>query len=204
MLTAGDRGAEKVRLENLVLRHQVMILHRQVKHPVYSRRDRALLLTTYFACSSTVQMHDELAAEAKQLRATQEQPSTRTEYRKMLLDRRRADEALRAAEPRKVGRPPVSDSELHRVARIYVEAYRNHTPPAKAVAQALGLSPSAAAKRVARCRAAGFLGPAEQGKASVGGVLMRRGDAASLASQIAIDEVREQRSRDVPEGVEES
>jgi hypothetical protein len=56
MLTAGDRGAEKVRLENLVLRHQVMILHRQVKHPVYSRRDRALLLTTYFACSSTVQI----------------------------------------------------------------------------------------------------------------------------------------------------
>jgi putative transposase len=43
MLTAGDRGAEQVRLENLVLRHQVMILRRQVKRSVYSRSDRALL-----------------------------------------------------------------------------------------------------------------------------------------------------------------
>lgn len=154
---------------------------------------------------AAVALRDELEEEAKQLRATtQGRPSSRVEYRQMLLERRRADEALRAAEPRKAGRPPVSDSELHRVSLIYAEAFRNHKPPRQAVAEALRLSPSAAAKRIARCRAAGFLGPAEQGKAGIGGALMGHRDAASLASQIAIDEVREQRRRDDPEGVGES
>jgi hypothetical protein len=59
------------------------------------------------------------------------------------------------------------------------------------VAEALGLSPSAAAKRIARSRAAGYLGPAEQGKATVG--LMGRGGTASLESQIAIDKERVRR-----------
>ena len=58
------------------------------------------------------------------------------------------------------------------------------------MAEALGLSYSAAAKRVAQCRLAGFLGEAERGKAGLRGVLMGRGDAATLASQIAIDEVQ--------------
>src|SRR5450759_1812766 len=43
VLSSKDRAAEQVCLENLVLRHEVMILRRQVKRPVYQMRDRALL-----------------------------------------------------------------------------------------------------------------------------------------------------------------
>src|SRR5450759_733299 len=43
VLSFGDRAAEQVRLENLVLRHEVAILRRQVKRPTYRMQDRALL-----------------------------------------------------------------------------------------------------------------------------------------------------------------
>ena len=43
ILSSRNRAAGQVELENLVLRHQVAILRRQVKRPVYRMRDRALL-----------------------------------------------------------------------------------------------------------------------------------------------------------------
>jgi putative transposase len=43
-LVAPNHGSEDVaRLEILVLRHQLSVLRRQVKRPVYRHRDRALL-----------------------------------------------------------------------------------------------------------------------------------------------------------------
>jgi hypothetical protein len=42
-LSTKDRAAEQVQVENLVLRHQVAILRRQVKRFAYQMHDRALL-----------------------------------------------------------------------------------------------------------------------------------------------------------------
>ena len=161
--------------------------------PLHTVDLRALRLPPIVAKAAVV-LREELAQEREQVRASQTRPTSRAEYRGMLLERRQADEALRAAQPRKPGRPPVPDSELQRVARIYFDAYHDHRPPRQAVAEALGLSPSAAAKRIARSRAAGFLGPAEQGKATIG--ITGRGDVASLEDQIAIDKERERRRRE--------
>ena len=152
---------------------------------------------------AAVKLRRELAAEVEELRV-QGPPRGRTQYRAATLELRRASEALQAAQPRRVGRPATPAAELQRVSRIYAKAYLDHRPPTRAVAEALGLSYSAAAKRVAQCRLAGFLGEAERGKAGLGGVLMGRGDSGTRASQIAIDEEMEQRHSGDPEGVGES
>src|ERR1019366_4451891 len=43
LVSAGDRSDQAAQLEILVLRHQLEVLRRQVKRPVYRRRDRILL-----------------------------------------------------------------------------------------------------------------------------------------------------------------
>lgn len=63
-------------------------------------------------------------------------------------------------------RPRHSPSE---VARIYTEAWQQGKRPTKAVAEALGISSSAAAKQVSRARALGHLPPTAKGKAQGGG-----------------------------------
>ena len=65
----------------------------------------------------------------------------------------------------KKGRP-VSDDELEQVADVYREAYRMGANPVVAVADALKIARSTAAKRVIAARRAGFLPPATAGKAS--------------------------------------
>jgi hypothetical protein len=56
-------------------------------------------------------------------------------------------------------------AELAHVAAIYRVAYLVHEPPARAVAEQLGISISTAGKKVMAARQAGFLAPATQGKA---------------------------------------
>ncbi len=64
----------------------------------------------------------------------------------------------RSAAPR--GRPPTYGSEhLPTVARLYTEAWLAGLHPTKAVAEEFSVSRSAAAKWVARARAAGLIGP---------------------------------------------
>jgi hypothetical protein len=62
----------------------------------------------------------------------------------------------------RTGRPPLTPDDLARVAAIY---RAGGTRPTAAVADALNISRSAAAKRVARARAAGLLERTTQGRA---------------------------------------
>lgn len=165
--------------------------------PLHTVDLRRLRLPAIVARAAVV-LHEELAVDRRQLHAAKKKPTTQAERRDVLLEYQKADEALHAAEPRKPGRPPVSVGELTRVAQVYARAYRNHLPPRQAVAQAFGLSPSAATKRIARCREAGFLGPAEPGKAGIGGMLMGRGDSGTHASLAAAEEKMAQRRGDDP------
>lgn len=158
--------------------------------PLHTKDMRALRLPAILR-QAAGELRRELAGQREELRATMQPTSSRAEYRKQLAAQRRADEALQAAAPRR-GRPATPLAELQQVATIYERAFRAHRPPTMAVAETLQISHSAAAKRVAVCRQRGLLGEAEQGKAGVG-LLMGRGDAASLARQIARDEFMAQR-----------
>jgi len=69
------------------------------------------------------------------------------------------DRELLATVPRAPVRSPASE-----VVRIYDEAVQRRQPPTKAVATALGISYSAAAKRVATARRNGQLPPTRRGR----------------------------------------
>jgi hypothetical protein len=111
-----------------------------------------------------------------------------------LLRRREAAEALQASLPRGRGRPPIPLAELQEVGRTYAEAYRAGRSPTKAVAEKLDISYAAATKRVANCRKAGILGPAQQGKAGLGGKVMGRGNPATLRSLNAAKKITAERT----------
>jgi len=121
-------------------------------------------------------------------------PSSREQYRRKLLAQREQAEVAQAAQRRGRGRPPVPLAELQQVGRIYAEAYRAKRFPTKAVAEQLDISYAAATKRVASCRKVGILGPAEQGKAGLGGKLMGRGNSATLRRLNAAKEIMAARS----------
>ena len=106
----------------------------------------------------------------EQLRASQARPSSRAEYREMLLERRRADEALRAAAAPQAG--PAAGLRQRAAARL--THLRRGLPRPPAADPGGGRGPRAQLRRrrpsaSPAARAAGFLGPAEQGKASLGG-----------------------------------
>ncbi len=77
--------------------------------------------------------------------------------------------AFRAGQQRRItgpdGAPLPTDEALEEVARVYRAAWHERVNPTAAVAEAFTLSRSAAAKRVARARAAGLLPPTTQGQA---------------------------------------
>lgn len=74
------------------------------------------------------------------------------------------ERAALAAVPRASKRAAAVGDDV--VARIYDDAFRNHVSTTRAVAQALGISETAAAKRVHRARSNGFLPPTEKGRAA--------------------------------------
>jgi Family of unknown function (DUF6214) len=67
-----------------------------------------------------------------------------------------------AREPRRGS--PITDDNLHEVARVYREATKRGDPPTQAVASAMHVARSTAARWVTAARSRGFLGPAMRGK----------------------------------------
>jgi hypothetical protein len=119
-------------------------------------------------------------------------PQSHLAYRERLLLLRRAEEAAEAALPNREGRPRTSLSELQAAATIYTRAYRRGQAPLRAVAEAQKITYAAASRRISHCRKIGLLGPVRQGQQG-GGVLLRRGDARSLAAEIARLKISERR-----------
>jgi hypothetical protein len=139
------------------------------------------------------QLRDELSeAAAKELATRRPAPSSRLEYRQQLLEQRRHQEALRAAGPKRAGRPRLSVEQLEEVAEVYAQAFAEHRPPRKAVAAYFKISPTAAASRIARARQAGLLGLSGRGRAGAG-ALIHGSDADVLQRLIHIKEVMAQR-----------
>jgi hypothetical protein len=133
----------------------------------------------------------EQAAAALRLKLVQQalpaaptEPLSHLDSLERLLARRRAEEALEAACPHRPGRPRSSLGELQAAATIYFRAFRRGQDPIRTVATTLKISHAAAASRIARARTLGILGPVRKGEAG-GGLLLRRGDAKSLAAEIA-------------------
>ena len=114
-------------------------------------------------------LRDELSeAAAQELATRRPAPSSQSEYRQQLLEQRRRQEALRAAGPKRAGRPRLSVDQLEEVAEVYAQAFAEQRPPRKAVAAYFKISPTAAASRIARARQAGLLGLSGRGRAGAG------------------------------------
>jgi hypothetical protein len=83
-----------------------------------------------------------------------------------LLDEMEASYKQLASVRRKPGRPvDVTPSDYRRVAALYTEAYASRIPIMRHIATTLGLSESAAAKRVHEARRRGELPPTSRGRA---------------------------------------
>jgi hypothetical protein len=113
-----------------------------------------------------------------------QRPLSHLEYLEHLLVWRQAEEAAAAGGPRAPGRPGTPLPDLEQAAAIYAEAFSADRPPTQTVAERQGITHAAATRRIARARKLGLLGPAEQGKASVG-ALRPFSDTQSLISEIA-------------------
>lgn len=74
------------------------------------------------------------------------------------------ERAALSAVPRAPKRGGRADDAV--IAEIYDEAFRKRVPTTKAIAERLGISETAAAKRVHRARLSGYLPPTEQGRAA--------------------------------------
>lgn len=110
-------------------------------------------------------------------------PLSHLEYLEHLLVWRQAEEAAAAGGPRSPGRPGTPLPDLEEAAAIYAEAFAAGNAPTQTVADRQQITHAAATRRIARARKLGLLGPAEQGKASVG-ALRPYSDTQSLKSEI--------------------